>query len=185
MQSGWRQPTRPRDGGTNPIVLADASATAESGAKSKVRSAPQNRAKKRQKKHPEKGVLPYLEFSENYHELALQDDFEDASKARMKVEMAKVKKLLRKVMKWINDIDDEDERLSSEVVFCPNRFNGEEMIVIYNAFHHEIWMLTNFRDHYEKHFDVDDAETFCRKMIKKVKMYLDIAGINLVPIPAK
>lgn len=126
-----------------------------------------------------------LEFSENYHELALQDDFEDASKARMKLEMAKVKKLLRKVMKWINDIDDEDERLSSEVVFCPNRFNGEEMIVIYNAFHHEICMLTNFRDHYEKHFDVDDAEAFCRKMIKKVKRYLDIAGINLVPISAE
>lgn len=123
-----------------------------------------------------------LEFSENYHKLALQDDFEDAFKAKIKLEMAKVKKLLRKVMKWINDIDDEDERLSSEVVFCPNRFNGEEMIVIYNAFHHEICMLTNFRDHYEKHFDVDDAEAFCRKMIKKVKSYLDIAGINLVPI---
>lgn len=123
-----------------------------------------------------------LEFSENYYKLALQDDFEDAAKARMKLEMAKVKKLLRKVMRWINNIDNEDERLSSEVLFCPNRFNGEEMIVIYNAFYHEICMLANFRDHYEKHFDVDDAEAFCKKMIKKIKGYLDIAGINLVSI---
>lgn len=29
--------------------------------KIQVRSAPQNRAKKRQKKHPKKGVLPYLD----------------------------------------------------------------------------------------------------------------------------
>lgn len=108
-----------------------------------------------------------LEFSENYYKLALQDDFEDTAKARMKLKMAKVKKLFRKVMKWINDIDDEDERLCSEVLFCPNRFNGKEMIVIYNAFLHEICMLKNFKDHYEKYFDVDNAETVCKKMIKK------------------
>lgn len=60
LQSGWRQPTRPRDGGTNPIVLADASATAESGAKSKFAPHPKIGPKNVKKSTPKRGCFLIL-----------------------------------------------------------------------------------------------------------------------------